>query len=235
MKSEQELRKELTGFARQVDFEMVVDWDKMSAHVYSALAAARKEALNQVIGICERAADGTVESMSQEGRSDTWKIIAQQSVEQYHSIAESVRTLRDFQGEDAAEKKCDHSATLANPPKTPDALTGPDVPAPGQADYIASSAPKGPLGYCWRSGTEHSGRHIKLTNCKEWENENSGPARAASASQTVEHKWYPVLFNPVPEFSLGVCTCDMRANPMSLAQHAEHVASVTKGRRQAEL
>ena len=55
--------------------------------------AARSEALAEVVQICEYAARGTVEAMSQADRSEMWKIIAQQSVEQYESIVKRIRSL----------------------------------------------------------------------------------------------------------------------------------------------
>ena len=55
--------------------------------------AARSEGLAEVVQICEYAARGTVEAMSQADRSEMWKIIAQQSVEQYESIVKRIRSL----------------------------------------------------------------------------------------------------------------------------------------------
>src|SRR2546430_2357819 len=66
----------------------------IAKHVAGALAAVRLEALEQAAHICDFAANGTVEQMCVEGRSETWKIIAEQSVEQYRSIAQHIRALK---------------------------------------------------------------------------------------------------------------------------------------------
>lgn len=58
-----------------------------------AAATAYADGLSAVIHICEFAANGTIEEMSREGHSETWKIIAENSVEQYRSIVKGIREL----------------------------------------------------------------------------------------------------------------------------------------------
>jgi hypothetical protein len=71
--------------------------DEMAKHLNAALAPliAEREAaiLEQAASIFDFAARGTIEAMSQEGRSETWKILAQQSVEQYQSVIKSIRAI----------------------------------------------------------------------------------------------------------------------------------------------
>lgn len=62
--------------------------------VAALLESFRAETLEQAIHICEYAARGTVEKMSRGDKSETWKIIAQNSVEQYESIVKRIRDLR---------------------------------------------------------------------------------------------------------------------------------------------
>lgn len=57
-------------------------------------ATAYADALADIIHICEFAANGTVEEMSQDGHSETWKIIAENSVEQYRSIVKLIQSLQ---------------------------------------------------------------------------------------------------------------------------------------------
>jgi len=54
-------------------------------------------------GVCEFAAKGTIEAMSEEGRSETWKIVAEQSVRQYHSLARHFRRLAEIADGDSAQ------------------------------------------------------------------------------------------------------------------------------------
>lgn len=54
---------------------------------------AEAAALERIAGVCDFAANGTIEAMSEPERSETWKIIAQNSVEQYRSIAAKTRIL----------------------------------------------------------------------------------------------------------------------------------------------
>jgi hypothetical protein len=123
--------------------------------------------------------------------------------------------------------------------------TGPDVPAPSEKCNApaASFIPRWGMSHACVLPKDHEGEHKQGGDCFKhgpYVGESCPkfpdclPERAASASQTVEHAGH-VLNLDTERCSCGRWVTNANLAKSTVEQHAEHVASVTKGRQPAEL
>lgn len=68
-------------------------YGQLERDIAAHLKTARLQAFQEVKEVCEIVARGTVKAMADGDHSDTWKIIAQNSVEQYESLIRAIDTL----------------------------------------------------------------------------------------------------------------------------------------------